>query len=469
MRAAALLRIARAEWGGDAARARDTLLQALSAVQALSGGAREQLLDEARTVTAAVAPELLGEIPVGRMGRHGRFESMRIAQVMLAHNHVDAAYEYVMQCDPQVFPFMSIGGVLQRIEGDRRGLLLGRAVEMWRRIPPDGPFHERDEFVRVFGHFWKEFPAEEALGIAREIVAKAASEPDNGTSSRYPDGIHFTSALQSTLFLILHVLRHLDPALAGSLIESHNQLAAAAQRYSNGLETMQEEAEAETERRKAEGKACGGGYVLGGSSSDIERGMRLIEARQSGDFEACIQDALDMYAEDTAPETRNHAPKEYWPSVGACRSVFYEAGTRLGSGAAELLPRVPDDDLRLFAMIELAAALAGVPAASINRMKQPHPPGSRRFQGRIVSVGSSAGSTQSERPAMRSPDGRAIRCPKCQFRPPEGLRWQCKCGHRWNTFWTSANCPACHFQWEETGCPRCGEMSEHTAWYVSEA
>lgn len=40
---------------------------------------------------------------------------------------------------------------------------------------------------------------------------------------------------------------------------------------------------------------------------------------------------------------------------------LFGAGKRLGPDAAELLDQVPDDDRRLFASIELAAALAGVP------------------------------------------------------------------------------------------------------------
>src|SRR5262249_27010697 len=82
--------------------------------------------------------------------------------------------------------------------------------------------------------------------------------------SGYRNEIHFSSHRQNTLFQILHVLRHLDPTLAQSLVDSHDQLAVAARRYPNGLETMSEEAEAEAKRRKADGATCGGGgcYVL---------------------------------------------------------------------------------------------------------------------------------------------------------------------------------------------------------------
>jgi hypothetical protein len=298
-------------------------------------------------------------------------------------------------------------------------------------------------------------------------VDRAAEEPDAGTSAGYMDEVHFTSPRQNILFQVLHVLRHLDPALAQSLIDSHDQLAVAARRYRNGLETMHEEAEAAAERRKSDGATCEGGYILSGDPRDFDRQRRLIDATRSGDFESSIEDAIEKYREDTAPATHNYAPKEYWPSTGAFRRVFYEAGRCLGSGAAKLLERVPDDDLRLFATIELAAALARVPASSITQMKQPHPVNSPGSHGGRIIASRTIPRESTNSATMRSPEGRLIRCPKCRFQPPPDLRWNCKCGHVWNTFWTSGNCPACHFQWDVTQCPYCGEMSEHRAWYES--
>ena len=479
IRAAALLRIAHAESAADALRARRTLLEGLDVIRNLPSSRREHLLGEARGVAAAVSPELLAEIPITRRGGHERFASVNIVQVMLAHGHADAAFDYLLHHDDDTsFPFLSVGGVLQRLDqhspggGARRMMLLRRTVEVWRRSPSGRHHHERGHFVRLFGYFWKEFPSEEALAVARMIVAQAAEEPDTGTSAGYMNEMHFTSPRQNTLFQILHVLRHLDPALAQSLIDSHDQLAVAARRYPNGLETMNEEAEAEAERRKADGATCGGGgYALAGGPRDFDRQRRLIDATRSGDFEPSINDAIEKYREDTSPATCNYAPKEYWPSTGAFRTVFYQAGRRLGSEAAKLLEQIPDDDLRLFATIELAAALAGVPESSITQMKQPHPPDSPGLRGgRIVNVRSSLEMHRegTNSPTMRSPDGRLIRCPKCLFGPSADLRWNCKCGHVWNTFWTSGICPACHFHWEVTQCPHCGEMSEHRAWYTSE-
>ena len=61
------------------------------------------------------------------------------------------------------FPFPIVGNVLQHLDSNspesaaRRMMLLRRVVEAWRRSHFDDPHHERDDFVRLFGHFWTEF------------------------------------------------------------------------------------------------------------------------------------------------------------------------------------------------------------------------------------------------------------------------------------------------------------------------
>jgi hypothetical protein len=493
IRAAALLRIARVEAHGDHSRAREMLLEGLDAVQKLIPPVRQYLFNEARMVAAAATPELLSAIPAAEhegMPRFPHIESVHIIQTMLVHGHVDAAFDYLIhQKDPGSFPFLSVGAVLHHLDPQnletaaRRSRLLNHALELWRHslLRPDrhavGLFrHHHHGFEGIFGHFWKDFPPDEALSIAHTIVDRAIKEPDSGTSSGYASEVRFTSRRQDDLFRILHVLRHLDPALAQSLVDSHDQLAVAARRYPMGLETMHEEAEAEAERRKGERATCeaggggGGGYILSGDPRDFDRQRQIIDAARNGDFATSIEDAHEKYRQDTSPDTPNYAPREYWPSTGAFRSTLYQAGQRLGSDAASLLEQIPDADLRLFAAIELAAALAGAPASPITSMKHPHPPGSQRSDARIISARCAIGTPRAEPPGppMRSPDGRLIRCPKCDFQPSDDISWSCKCSHAWNTFRTAGKCPACGFQWEETMCPHCGEMSDHRAWYVPE-
>lgn len=489
LRSAALLRIARVEAVANATQARTSLLEALEIIRSLPSPNREHHFEEARTVSAAVDPSLLAEIPANSFDRHEDHTNFQIIQAMIAHDHLDAAFDYVQsQGSSASFPFSMVASVLHQLDPQvpesaaRRMTLLRTAVEFWRqRVSVSRP-HESDSFLRLFGYRWKEFPQEEALQVTRTIVARATEEPDTEISAGYPNEIYFTSSRQHTLFLILHVLRHFDPALAQSLIDSHDQLSAAARRYPNGLQTMREEAEAEAARRKAEGATCGGGFNLPGDPKKLPRQLRLMEATRNGDFGPSIEDAIEKYRADTSPEAPNYAPKEYWPSTGACRTLFYQAGTRLGPEAIKLLEQIPDEDLRLFGSIELAAALAGAPAPSMINRKRPHPLGSPRIRnGRIVRSPEAARGGQGKSPTfgspsepvrwgetMRTPDGRLIRCPKCSFQPSADMRWFCKCSHVWNTFWTSGLCPACRFQWEVTKCHRCHEMSEHKAWYVAE-
>ena len=315
IRAAALLRIARAESAADLARARTTLLKGLDAVQALPIAERDNLLEEARSVAAAISPELLGEIPETHRFGPRQFACVHIVQTMLAHGHVEAAFQYLIQChDPESFPFFSVGAVLHHLDprpesAGQRLSLLRHALAMWRECTPGHHSHNRDQFVQVFGRHWAELPVDEASAVARIIVERALSEPDTATSAGYMNEVQFSSTRQNTLFQILHVLRRLDPALAQSLLDSHSQLAVAARRYPLGLETMHAEVEAETKRRQASGPACEGGYILGGDPGDFDRQRRLIDAMRSGEFAPALQDALEKYREDTLPDTRNYAPK----------------------------------------------------------------------------------------------------------------------------------------------------------------
>lgn len=64
--------------------------------------------------------------------------------------------------------------------------------------------------------------------------------------------------------------------------------------------------------------------------------------------------------------------------------------------------------------------------------------------------------------------GGRIRCPLCAWRPRQFDRWQCRCGHVWNTFDTAALCPGCGYQWSVTACLSCGQFSPHEDWYVDD-
>jgi hypothetical protein len=471
VRAVALMRIAQVESAMDPGKARVTLEMALEEIAALPGRDRQVLFTQAQQVAAAFAPDLIRVLPAIRR-IPGSHESEVLLSIMLEHGRIDSAFEYILGDFPFGFPFRYTANLMEKLDDFRRLSVLRRAISAWRtpqeielmsqRPIPNLAGHDnvvihlshlQGQFIRLFQNRWQILPHEEALSVVREIVQIALERPDLGTSAGCPDGIHFSSSRENAIFQVLHILRHVDPVLAESLIERHTQLAAAAQRYPDGIETMHREAERQAEERRklmaASGETCTGGFIMTGSSQGLSHQMALHRSSQAGDFGPSIDHALELYREDTNLESPNRALKAFWPSTSSLRTTFYGAGKRLGPDAAKLLQRIDDSDLHLFAEIALAAALAGVPALPESSMKKRRPPPMRGTP-------------------MRAADGSVIRCPQCRWVPVEEARWPCKCGHVWNTFQTRGCCPACQHQWEVTQCPSCGEISPHTAWYVSE-
>ena len=96
----------------------------------------------------------------------------------------------------------------------------------------------------------------------------------------------------------------------------------------------------------------------------IDVGMRLIpilEALNDG-FKDAFQLALRLCAEDSACEDHPHwLPRECWRSTQEFRKILYKAGQYEGRAAVRHLDRIPDPALRLFAHIEMVAALVGLP------------------------------------------------------------------------------------------------------------
>ena len=451
VRAAALMRIARVQTAVEPDQARKTFEQGLEEVRRLSGRDGEFLLQQAQCLAAAVAPDLVKDIHPTGHGMPRRFLAQSLAKIMLEHGHHDAAFEYLMEYDePSSFPFMVLAELMKSGDATRQLALLRRAIEAWRAAPDDA-------FVHVFQYQWKTLPPDEALAVVREIVRVTLERPDQQVTASFDQEgtVRITSGRALALFQILHVLRRLDAPLAESLVAGHEQLAAAARRYPDGWDTIMEEAEAR--RKSASGESCGG-YVMSGSRDDFSYLKALLQASKDGNFAPPIEPALERYREDTAPDSPNQAPREFWPSTSMFRSILYSAGKRLGGEAAVYLDRIPDSDLRLLAEIELAAALAGLPEYhGTQRQYRPRSRAAVREAEPVVEAGETTGA---------GPKEPRIRCPKCNWSPHADSRWSCKCGHRWNTFDTGGVCPSCLYQWKITACLRCHEWSAHSDWYT---
>jgi len=462
VRVAALLSIARVETAFDRELARKTFEQALAETRRIAGVDGDFLLAHARLVGAAVAPDLLPDIPsFDRLPL--RFMSERLGTIMLEHQQESAAFDYVVHCDrPSSFPFGVAAALMRSLtDGERRLLVLRSAIAAWRAAPEERPLR-LFRFISLFQSQWKVLPLEEAAAVAREIVHRALERADRPFTATYDpeETARITSGREHTLFQIFHIVRLVDQ-LAESLLAGHEQLAAAMRRFPNGMESVMQEAE--TRRAKA-GKGTGGGFGMAGSPGDFPYFRALIQASQDDDFGPAIQYAIGKYNEDTAAERPNRAPKEFWPSTSRFRSILYKAGKTLGEKAATYLEQIPDADLRLFARIELAAALAGLPELQgVQREYGGNPDGPGRRVPHVESADPKATPVGRENPI----DTR-IRCPKCQWSPDPEARWSCRCRHLWNTFQTRGLCPACGYRWTITACLRCGETSPHTEWYPKE-
>jgi len=104
----------------------------------------------------------------------------------------------------------------------------------------------------------------------------------------------------------------------------------------------------------------GSGFVMGGQA-DFDYGWALLDSERTGDFTKLLEHAAGRFREDTDSNNLNTAPKAFWPSGAMYRTIFYRMGKLLGEKAAQRLDSVPDPDLLLFAQIELAAGLCGLP------------------------------------------------------------------------------------------------------------
>ena len=153
---------------------------------------------------------------------------------------------------------------------------------------------------------------------------------------------------------MLGPLRHLDPDRAASIAGRYPQLSAAAEQFPYGQESMNEAARAERPPIPREPVE---------QPQYIDVGRRLIPIPEAirTEFEDAFRVAFGEYAADSDPEQINDAPQICWPSAFEFRKILYHAGRHEGRAATRYLDRIPDPALRLFAQIECAAALAGLP------------------------------------------------------------------------------------------------------------
>jgi hypothetical protein len=96
VRAAALIRIARVETVASPGNARATFERGLEAARQIASPDRDMLLDQARYVAAAVAPDLLPQIRPLRTRTMGAMDG-NLCRIMIQHGHVSAAISFLLE------------------------------------------------------------------------------------------------------------------------------------------------------------------------------------------------------------------------------------------------------------------------------------------------------------------------------------------------------------------------------------
>lgn len=447
VRAAALMHIARVLARSDQVAAEQLLERGINLAKEVNGDAASLLLQNAIYLAAAVSPK--HAVPLyAEYRRPDRFGSAVIGLVntMAEHGHASDAIDYLKNPLPgDRFPLHFVGNLERECRDDETRLrLLRAAIQAWEKRDPVRP-DSRERFTGLafiifFGRYWNLLSPQVVAPVLEELVEYASgmeSEPRRFPLTENPEDPELTSQKEYLLFQLIPALQSLKPALAQSVLENP-RVAAAAKRFPLGMQSVYE-------GQRKYNPACDDVMVIG------RRLVIPMTEALANDFEAAFQEAHKKFAKDTDSDNPNKAPKECWPSAWEFRNILFKAGQHQGAAADKYLQRIPDEDLRLFAQIELCAAIAGLHQIAGSTVWQP----SRRKMPSPVELDQVLG-----------PPLGGIRCPKCEWMPRTKNLWSCQCGHRWNTFESRGLCPACQHQWEATQCPQCGAKSPHTEWYV---
>ena len=348
VRAAALFHLARVLTKIDAADAPRVLEQGLALAATLPAEDREILLGEGAALAATVSPQRALSLVRDRDATETRREAWpRALFNIIDHGHVADAVAYLSEpVAGEAYPFHAAYQAMGHCgdDDDARLRVFRSAIRAMRDEQSAGrrsPY-EPNRFVHLFTVHWRRLPADEARDVVRELVRSIRSERDaygNSSFAAGPHRVQFSSMHEQRLFELLGPLRHLDPNLAASVVKDYPDLSAAAERFPYGRESMTS-------------------AMLATPTPAVPR---LVVEMPASDFEKQFAAALNMYAEESDPKHFNVAPKVCWWSSVDFRVLLYEAGRGEGAAAERHLHRIPDAALRLFAQIELAAALAGLP------------------------------------------------------------------------------------------------------------
>lgn len=278
-----------------------------------------------------------------------------LVQIMLEHGQIGGAVSWVLGTKAlHRFPFHSVATLVDRVGDDEtRAVLLKKSYEAWQRVPGN-PFG--DGLIGGFAKHWRVLPKAEAQRIVRDLAMHArARRYEPGAGAYGPENaVRISGAGDNILFRLLHILRKLDPELAECVLAERSEVAAAAHRYPDGLDSIQSEAEALGLPAEAPVTA----YIRfyhGEQEADFDR--RLCAASGTGNLRPVLDAALEILDGDL----RRRDIPEFWLATRSLRQVMYRAGKQNGREAAGWLDQIKHANVRLLVAIELEASLAGLP------------------------------------------------------------------------------------------------------------
>ncbi len=396
VKAAALLHLARVVNALDRAKGEQVLSRGLAAAAALREPERSVILREGVSLAAVVSPARGLEVaPLVAYDDDPGGVMTKALFDMMSHGHDVAAIKFLAHAPTESFPFDVAQSVLAHA-GDEatRVAIVRRAIAAARAQDDrsDSASSGRHGFPRFFADTWRLLPPEEARDVLRNLVDGILAEPDGRMRASWNDA-RFSSSREFRLFEIFAPLRQLLPDIAARLAGEYPQLATALDRYPNGAESLMSvpppapPSVAPAPQEDDPEDDAQPDYIMIGS-----RLIPMSDAVRSG-FDEPFEIALRRYAADSDPRRPNDAPQECWPSAHEFRNILFKAGQHEGKAAARHLDRIPDPNLRLFAQIELAAALVGLPQMG-GRTIEPGPAGFR---------GSMARRATASAPAMAAP------------------------------------------------------------------
>lgn len=369
VRAAALLRIARVLTKTDQGEAERVLDCGLALLATLPEDERTAIAPQAMCLAACVAPDRAFAL---RATMSDSIADEKFLFDMVRHDHAAAAVEYLTRwSENREFRYGAASETIRSAQDDETHReILRSGVRAWRGRA-DHPWHSLHPLLQLLRYHWRLLPDDEAREAVQSLVGIMRQLPDEPLNGSYGGGgretVRFSSQRPALFFAMLGPLKRLDPELADVVIGEDRELRRAADVYPFGHDT---EFEQPTEQPSAEAMAQ---WKRDWTGFALDSQFFRIEDEKSGDFKNSFEHALRSYARDTDPARPNSHPRECWPSAEDFRVILYAAGQYAVEDGARLLDRIPDAALRLFAQIEFAAGIAGLPQIGGITRDQPSP------------------------------------------------------------------------------------------------